>query len=136
MRWWLTTHYPHQSITHPWNIYLRDRYRKLLGERVEIGDQVAFYELKGRLGNGRKAVICFAQVSAGLKENKNHEGGNDEGDKVWEWQIPCEKYDWRNVSHETVCKIIGRKSGGALRLPGGLKELDEEQFVALKKSSR
>src|ERR1051325_1584714 len=136
MKWWLTTHFPHQSPKHPWNIYLRDQYRTRFEREIEIGDYVAFYELQGRLGNGRKAVIGFGRVTGALGENKNREGGKDEGDKIWEWQIPCGHYDWKIVPHETVCRIIGRKSRGALRLRGGLKELDEQQFDLLKRNSR
>lgn len=136
MRWWLTTHYPHQSPNHPWNIYVREEFRGKYQDRIQFGDGVAFYELKGRLGNGRRALIGFARVTAPISENKNREGSKDEGDRVWEWQFVCENHAWKTLAHDSVCKIIGRKSGGALRLRGGLKELSKEQFDELKKSSR
>ena|ERR1051325_1793200 len=135
MKWWLTTHYPHRSPSHPWNIYLRNQYRNQFGNRIQVGDQVAFYELKGKQGTGRKAVIGFGRVAGPLKENRNREGGKDEADKVWEWQFPCDDYEWRTLPHSAVCKIIRRKSAGALRLRGGLKELTKDQYEALRNSN-
>src|SRR2546430_15459189 len=45
MSYWLTTHYKHRSEAHPYNIYVKDQYKKRAEERISIGDKVVFYEL-------------------------------------------------------------------------------------------
>ncbi len=130
MRFWLTTHYKHQSKSHPYSIYLKDEYKQR-AEQIDVGDQVVFYEIKGKSG-GRQAVVAIAEVRGGIRENVHRDGGPDIGEEIWEWEIPCIDPDLDGMlSKQCLNEIMQWKPNWSLRVPGGLMELDEKQFKSI-----
>ena len=75
MRFWLTTHYKHQNRSRPYSIYLKDEYKKR-AEGIGVGDQVVFYELRGKSA-GRQSVVAIAEVRGKIRENVLRDGGRD-----------------------------------------------------------
>ena len=129
MRHWLTTHYVHQSHSHPYSIYLKDRYKGK--ERlISLGDRVAFYDLKGRIG-GQQGVVALATVSGAIRPNRHREGGPDEGDEIWEWEIPCSGHNFEGFVRrdQLDTNILDRPF--TPRIAGGIRKLSPEEFDRL-----
>jgi hypothetical protein len=132
---WLTFHYPHQSSTHPWCIYLKDRYRSK-GKQIQTGDDVLFYELKGTLGTGRQAIVALAKVSGPMRENRFREGGPDERQECWPWEIPCSPAQQIGlISKKHVYGELGWPTSKPPLVPGGIMKLSDTQFDSLRKHS-
>jgi hypothetical protein len=130
MKYWLTTHYRHQSVSHPYSIYLRERYRKK-ESKISIGDGVVFYEIKGK-SNGRDGVVVVAKVTGALRANVHRDGGPDISNQLWEWEIPCGEHDSDGfVPKDAVYDVLGWKPLRPMRIPGGLMELDEQEYTQL-----
>jgi hypothetical protein len=134
MNYWLTTHYKHHTSSHPYSIYLKDRYKKKADE-IEVGDQVAFYELRGKAG-GSQAVVAIAEVSGGKRTNVHRDGGPDIGDQIWQWEIPCGPEKRGKVSRTELNRILGWKSRAGLRIPGGIMKLEKSKFEEIARSFR
>src|SRR5437762_2851319 len=127
MRFWLTTHYKHQSKSHPYSIYLKEQYKRR-AEEIQVGDQVVFYEIKGESG-GRQAVVAIAEVAGDVRENIHRDGGPDIGEEIWEWEVPCTDPDLDGaLSKQSLNEIMQWKPNSSLRVPGGLMKLDKKQF--------
>jgi hypothetical protein len=129
MQHWLTTHYPHATVGHPYHVYLKDKYRGSIATRIAVGDRVAFYELKGKQGKGREAVIALARVAGELTTNQERDGGPDIGDAVWDWQFPCDNHEFGGeVSKEVLYQILEWSPRRQPLVPGGLVPLTDEQY--------
>jgi hypothetical protein len=136
MSFWLTTHFPHHSPTHPWNIYLRDRFKQSFEKRIAVGDGVAFYELLGE-GTGRQAVVGFARVSGAIQRNTHRERSVEEGDRVWEWELPCTDHEFGGpISQNEVYRILKWNPRRPPLLAGGLVEITSQQFDLLHSAFR
>ena len=129
---WLTTHYRHRSESHPYSIYLKERYKKR-AEKINVGDQVAFYELKGSDG-GKEAIVAIAEVAGGRRKNIHRDGGPNIADEVWEWELPCTKPNQSGrVPKAALYKILGWQPRRPPLIPGGLMKLDQDQFDEIAK---
>ena len=128
MSYWLTTHYRHQSEAHPYNIYVKDEYKKRAEKRISVGDKVVFYELKGK-ADGREKVVAVGEVVGAIRENKHRDGGPDIGDQVWDWEFPCSKPDQAGgASKDGVKQVLGWGPRRTFLVRGGVMRLDEEEF--------
>ena len=133
MSFWLTTHYSHHSPTHPWHIYLRDRFKQSFEARIAVGDGVTFYELLGD-GTGRQAVIGFARVSSAIQRNLHREGSIEEGNRLWEWELPCSEHDFAGlIERDQVWEILGWNQDRPPLLAGGLVEITADHFDRLRR---
>src|SRR4051812_40988336 len=129
MRYWLTTHYKHQSPVHPYSIHLKKEYRQK-SQRMNVGDAVVFYELKGKT-RGSQAIVAMAEVSGDIRKNVHRDGGPDIGDQIWEWEIPCTPADEKGrLSKEKLREIMEWDANWSVRVPGGVLELYQTQFKA------
>ena len=127
MRYWLTTHYRHQSPSHPYSIYLKNGYRQR-SKRIDVGDGVAFSELKGKT-RGRQTIVAMAEVSGEIRKNVHRDGGPDIGEQIWEWEIPCTVADEKGtLSKDRLSGIMEWDPDWSLRVRGGVVELEPAQF--------
>lgn len=132
MTYWLTTHYPHLHPDHPWHVYLKDQFRHL-ADRVSIGDRVAFYELKGS-GKGQEAIVRISSVTAPCRANQFRDNSKEEGDQIWQWEIPCMSEGRLGyVPKERLYEILNWPLTRRPRIAGGLLELETECFQAIEK---
>jgi hypothetical protein len=118
--YWITTHYPHPvPDTAPWHVYFRKRPETY----PKVGDKVLFYETHQPQADrdrvGRKAVVCAAVVSDGLKPMS--------GIGPWVHQVPCVDHRWGTP----VPLKQARKAVSALFFKQTLTRIGEAQYNAI-----
>ena len=132
MRFWLTTHYPHyQPNDVPWNVYFRPKHKKV-AERLEPGDQIAFYEVgkgktligRGPKPPGRMGVVRVARVSDRVRECGMKEVEPNGVVHHFKWEVRCGDHDEAGfASRAEACRAVGFKPTYKLFGLGGVREL-------------
>ena len=133
MKHWLTIHYPHIRPVHPWSIYLKERYKRK-AKQIEVGDQVFFYELAGKSGSGRRAIVAIGDVRGLARKNTERgDSPEDERDAIWEIEIPCGRHNFSGrVDRATVYDVLGWPKDRPMQLQGGLMKLKPEAVESLR----
>jgi hypothetical protein len=128
MRYWLTTHYPHDDPSHPWFLYIKREHAEV-AKRIAVGDRVLFVELLGRDGRGLGGVKCVGTVSSAIDFNTHREPIPEVEGQFWQHKIECTDHDFLGrLSREELNVILGYAPGNPLRVKGGVLPLSAEAF--------
>lgn len=128
MNFWITTHYPHPTESHPWFLYMKRAFAHFAAG-VTPGDHIAFYECCGERGAGRMGVVATSRIEQLRRRSRNAGNRVRNGEPEWTFEWPCEPPVFGvPVPRNQVLRTLRL---GGLRIAGGLKRISESEFWEL-----